>query len=52
MQSSRTPTDNNVTLEVKALEGFNRKYNPNSNTYNAKWRDHPHMQWEIEGNKN
>ncbi|XP_070667489.1 uncharacterized protein [Malus domestica] len=41
--------------QANALGGFQRqqrqKYDPYSNNYNAGWRDHPHLKWNNQDNK-
>ena len=38
-----------VIKEFNAVWGFNRNYDPYSNIYNARWRDHPHLRWGNKG---
>lgn len=38
-----------VILEVNVVGGFQRKYDPHSNTYNSGWRDHPTFRWGGQG---
>lgn len=41
-----------IIKKVNVIGGFLRKYNPHSNMYSSKWRDHPHLRWRSQGNQN
>ena len=39
----------NIVGGFQSQNGFQRKYDPFSNTYNRGWRDHPNFSYEVVG---
>ncbi|XP_057803445.1 uncharacterized protein LOC131018758 [Salvia miltiorrhiza] len=51
-QSKNCPNFGEDIVDVNAIGGHDgnpRKYDPFSNTYNPRWRDHPNFRWKQDG---